>query len=121
MASKKPKERTEPRRRRGIKPLYVLIPMALMLLSGGAWLLAAPASSPGGPPPELDEEPSLVLNEEPAPAFSEGPRLVFDEASFDFGTVPLDTVVEHSFVYRNAGDEPLVLQDNLEIEAVEGC
>lgn len=119
MASKKPKKRTKPRRRtsrrrrRGINPLYALIPIALVLLSGGAWLLATPASSPGGPPPVLDEEPPLVLGE--------GPRLVFDETSFDFGTVPLDTVVEHDFVYRNAGDVPLVLQDEPEIEAIEGC
>ena len=122
MASKKPKrpkKRMQPRRRtsrrsrQGLKLSYVLIPIVLVSLVGGVWLLATPASSPGEPPP--------VLGEEPAPASSEGPRLVFDETSFDFGTVPLDTVVEHSFVYRNAGDAPLVLQDVPGIEAVEGC
>jgi hypothetical protein len=70
----------------------------------------------------VDEEPPpAVVDEEPAPASSEGPRLVFDETSFDFGTVPLDTLVEHDFVYRNVGNAPLVLQDKPEIETVEGC
>lgn len=80
---------------------------------GGIWLLTIPASSPGEPP--------SVVDEEPAAASSEGPRRVFDETSFDFGTVPLDTVVEHDFVYRNAGDAPLVLQDERQIEAIEVC
>ncbi|MFQ5813668.1 MAG: hypothetical protein ACE5I2_10855 [Anaerolineae bacterium] len=69
----------------------------------------------------VDEEPPPVVDEEPAPASSEGPRLVFDETGFDFGAVPLDAVVEHSFVYRNVGNAPLVLQDEPAIEAVEGC
>ena len=129
MASKKPKrpkKRMQPRRRtsrrsRQLKLSYVLIPIVLVSLVGGVWLLATPASSPGGPPPVVDEEPPPVVDEEPAPASTEGPRLVFDETSFNFGTVPLDTVVEHDFVYRNAGDAPLVLQDEPGIEAVEGC
>ncbi len=125
--SKKPKKRTQPRRRtsrrsrQGLKLSYVLIPIVLVSLVGGALLLATPASSPGEPPPVVGEEPAPVADEELAPASSEGPRLVFDETSFDFGTVPLDTVVEHSFVYRNAGDAPLVLQDEPGIETVEGC
>ncbi len=125
--SKKPKKRTQPRRRtsgrsrQGLKLSYVLIPIVLVSLVGGALLLANPPSSPGGPPPVVDEELPPVVGEEPVPASSEGPRLVFDETSFDFGLVPLDTLVEHSFVYRNAGDAPLVLQDKPEIETVEGC
>ena len=125
--SRKPKKRTQPRRRtsrrrgRGMKLLYVVIPIVLVSLVGGAWLMATPASSPGGPPPVLDEEPAPVSGEGSPPVSGEGPRLVFDETSFNFGTVPLDTVVEHDFVYRNAGDAPLVLQDEPGIEAVEGC
>ena len=102
---KKPHRRTRHRRRQGINPRYMLIPVTLVLLVGGVWLLATLASSPG--------EPRLV--------FYEGPRLVFGETSFDFGTVPLNTVVEHDFVYRNLGDAPLVLQAEPEIEAIEGC
>jgi len=109
--SKRPKKRTQPRRRtsrrrrRGINLWLVLIPVALVLLVGGVWLLATPASSPEGPPP----------------LFNEGPRLVFDETSISFGTVPLGMVAKHDFVYRNVGNAPLVLLDKPEIEAVEGC
>ncbi len=140
--SKKPKKRTRPRRQtsrrsRQLKLSYVLIPIVLVSLVGGALLMANPPSSPGVPPPVVDEEPppvvdeepapvvdeepAPVVDEEPAPASSEGPRLVFDETSFDFGAVPLDTLVEHDFVYRNVGNAPLVLQDKPEIETVEGC
>ena len=130
MASKKsirPKKRTQPRRRtsrrrgQGLKLSYVLIPVVLLSLVGGTWLLTTPARSPGGRPRVLDEEPPAVVDEEPARASSKGPRLAFDETSFDFDIVPLDTLVEHDFVYRNTGDALLVLQDQPEIEAVEGC
>ena len=132
--SKKPKKRTRPRRQtsrrsRQLKLSYVLIPIVLVSLVGGALLMANPPSSPGVPPPVVDEEPPPVVDEgpppvvdeEPAPVVDEGPRLMFDETSFDFGTVPLDTLVEHDFVYRNVGNAPLVLQDKPEIETVEGC
>lgn len=124
--SKKPKKRTRPRRQtsrrsRQLKLSYVLIPIVLVSLVGGALLMANPPSSPGVPPPVVDEEPPPVVDEEPAPVVDEGPRLVFDETSFDFGAVPLDTLVEHDFVYRNVGNAPLVLQDKPEIETIEGC
>ena len=125
--SKRPKQRMQPsrrtsrRRRPGLKLAYVMIPIVLVSLVGGTWLLTTPVRSPGGPPPVLDEDPAPVVDEEPALASSEGPRLAFDETSFDFGRVPLDTPVEHDFVYRNTGDALLVLQDQPEIQAVEGC
>jgi hypothetical protein len=93
--------------------LYVLIAVVVVLLSVGVWLLANAGSTPGGT--------AAGAGEEPTPAFTGGPRLVFDETSVDFGTVPLNMAVEHTFVYRNVGDAPLVLQGEPQIETVEGC
>ena len=48
LSRKKPKKRARRRRRKqGMNPLYALIPVALVLLVGGAWLLRAPATSSG--------------------------------------------------------------------------
>ena len=44
---KRPRGRASRHRRRRIRPLYVLIPVALVVLVGGGWLLATTASSPG--------------------------------------------------------------------------
>jgi hypothetical protein len=112
-----------------LKPSYVLIPIVLVALVGGTWLVTTPARSPGGSPPVLAEEPAVSVDEEPpvasseesTPASREGPRLAFDETSVDFGAVPLDTLDKHDFVYRNTGDSLLVLQGQPQIEAVEGC
>lgn len=106
---KKPQGQPSHSRERGINPLYLLIPVALVLLVGGGWLLATTESRPN--------QPRLATTE----SSSDQPRLVFDETSFDFGTVPLNQVVEHDFLYRNAGDGLLVLQDDPEAEALEGC
>ncbi|MEE8391564.1 MAG: PCYCGC motif-containing (lipo)protein [Anaerolineae bacterium] len=53
MPSKNPKRQTKPhRRKRGTNPLYVLIPVALVMLTGGVWLLmTSPASSGTSEPP----------------------------------------------------------------------
>lgn len=50
-------------------------------------------------------------NEEARPTESpRGPRLVCDEPTFHFGEVPNDRDVEHAFVLRNVGDEPVEIQ-----------
>jgi len=43
---REPRHRAGRRQRRGLNLLYVLIPVALVLLGAGAWLLANPASAP---------------------------------------------------------------------------
>ncbi len=45
---KRPRGRARRRRRRRIHPLYVLIPVALVVLVGGGWLLANNTSSSPG-------------------------------------------------------------------------
>jgi hypothetical protein len=51
----------------------------------------------------------------------EGPRIQFDETYFDFGQVPADEYVEHTFTYRNVGTQPLILQKEVLATAEEGC
>lgn len=50
-----------------------------------------------------------------------GPRLVFDQTEVDFGKVPFNKTVEHSFVYRNVGTAPVTILEKPSIETVEGC
>ncbi len=57
----------------------------------------------------------------PATERVEGPRIQFDETYFDFGQVPVDTFVEHTFTYRNIGTQPLVLEKQVLATAEEGC
>ncbi|MCL4472749.1 MAG: DUF1573 domain-containing protein [Actinobacteria bacterium] len=49
-----------------------------------------------------------------------GGRLQIAEASFDFGTVPIDTKVDHTFTIRNIGTGPLQLGP-LSVKRLEGC
>ncbi|SDH07200.1 Protein of unknown function [Psychroflexus sediminis] len=39
------------------------------------------------------------------------PVMEFDEAMHDFGTVEEGEVVEHTFVFTNTGDAPLIVSD----------
>ncbi len=41
-----------------------------------------------------------------------GPRIKFTEESFDFGRIPEDNIVEHTFTFTNTGDEPLQIKDS---------
>lgn len=54
-------------------------------------------------------------------AAANGPRIAVEEESFDFGKVPLNKVVSHTFRIRNAGSAPLVLNGEPLVRAVQGC
>ncbi len=51
-----------------------------------------------------------AVNQNAAPA---GPTttMSFDETEFNFGTVTDGEVVEHTFTFKNTGDEPLIISD----------
>ncbi len=38
-----------------------------------------------------------------------GPQLEYDSANYDFGKVEMGTVIRHTFIYRNTGDEDLII------------
>lgn len=50
-----------------------------------------------------------------------GPRIAVPEESFDFGKVPLDKMVSHSFVIKNVGTENLTFLGRPQVRAVQGC
>lgn len=50
-----------------------------------------------------------------------GPRLALEEESFNFGKVPLDKVVAHTFRLKNVGSESVVLSGRPQVRAAEGC
>lgn len=56
-----------------------------------------------------------------APAAGNGPRIAWDETVYDFGPVPFNKQVEHSFVYRNTGDAPLTILERPTVETIVGC
>ncbi len=39
-----------------------------------------------------------------------GPMLSITQGVYDFGTVPEGTIIKHSFIIKNNGDEPLLVQ-----------
>ena len=48
------------------------------------------------------------------PVFEEpvnGPKIVFAEASFDFGDIEQGDIVEHVFKFENTGNQPLILSN----------
>lgn len=49
-----------------------------------------------------------------------GGRMQIAETSYDFGSVPVDQNVEHSFTIRNTGSGPLSL-GKLDVKRLEGC
>ncbi len=49
------------------------------------------------------------------------PRIEVEEESFDFGRVPLNKVVSHTFLIKNVGDAPLILMEKPSVRAVQGC
>lgn len=50
-----------------------------------------------------------------------GPRIAVEETSFDFGKVPLDKVVSHTFKIKNVGNAPLLFKGEPPVRAVQGC
>ncbi len=45
-----------------------------------------------------------------APALAEGPRIVLESGDFDFGSVYAGRKVEHTFRFKNSGDQPLMIE-----------
>ena len=58
---------------------------------------------------------------EQASPVATGPRIAIPEDSFDFGKVPLNKVVSHSFTIKNVGTAPLTLLGEPPVRAVQGC
>ncbi len=61
-----------------------------------------------------------VLSQD-APVFEEpqnGPKIMFSEASFDFGEITQGDIVKHVFTFENTGNEPLILSD---VRTTCGC
>jgi hypothetical protein len=56
-----------------------------------------------------------------AAPFQGGPRLAVDTELIDFGPVRFDQMVQARFLLRNVGDQPLRLDANPPVKAVEGC
>lgn len=50
-----------------------------------------------------------------------GPVVAVEQDLFDYGDVKVDTPIETLFRLRNAGDQPLKIAGNPEVELVEGC
>ena len=53
-------------------------------------------------------------------AADSGGRMQIAETSYDFGSVPVDQKVEHSFAIKNTGSGPLSL-GRLDVKRLEGC
>lgn len=49
-----------------------------------------------------------------------GGRIQITETYYDFGRVPIDTTVEHTFEIKNSGTGPLYLQQPI-VKLLEGC
>lgn len=49
------------------------------------------------------------------------PRLQIDGDSIDFGQVPFNKHLEHTFRLKNSGRGPLFILETPEVKALEGC
>lgn len=38
------------------------------------------------------------------------PQITFEETTFDYGDIQADSTITHVFVFRNTGDEPLIIE-----------
>lgn len=50
-----------------------------------------------------------------------GSKIVFAEDSFDFGQIPYNRKVTHTFQFQSAGNSPLLLAKEASSKPVEGC
>lgn len=68
---------------------------------------------------------ALPFGEPPKPVESsttgDGPRLVFAEQVADYGDVPIEETINHSFEFTNTGNAPLIIDGNPTVETVAGC
>lgn len=51
----------------------------------------------------------------------QGSKIVFEEDEFDFGQIPYNRKVTHTFRFRNPGTSPLMLARNAMSIPVVGC
>jgi hypothetical protein len=51
----------------------------------------------------------------------QGSKIVFFEDTFDFGLVPENRRVTHTFRFRNTGTAPLLLARHVKSKPIEGC
>ncbi len=50
-----------------------------------------------------------------------GSKIAFMEDSVDFGQVPYDRKVTHTFHFKNEGTSPLVLATHVSSKVIKGC
>lgn len=67
---------------------------------------------PATPPPSPTLTSTMVAH---------SPHIVFQREAFDLGDVPVDKMSMVHFVYRNTGDVPLLVEEEPEVETLEGC
>jgi len=58
--------------------------------------------------PTIDNPNVVSENEAPNP---NAPVMTFAESEFDFGDIPADTKVKHTFTFTNTGKSPLLIED----------
>ena len=86
------------------RAILMIVPLALLMV------LAASACEEASPPASSPAQGSVA-----------GARIsVVDSDTVDFGQVPLDTMVRHTFNIQNVGSETLTLR-NVSVKVVEGC
>ena len=95
------KEQTPPRHKRLLIPGLLALALAVGLATW--WFLQKPTSVSF------------------AAQHTGGPRLAVDRDLIDFGSVRFEKFVTARFRLRNAGDQPLRLVVDRQVEAVEGC
>ena len=66
------------------------------------------AASDAAANPTVDNPNVVKENEAPNP---NAPVMTFAEGEFDFGDIPADTKVHHTFTFKNTGKSPLLIQD----------
>ena len=96
-----------------IRPAVALAGVALFLLvagvaCGGGGSKTSPGAVAGSPEASAEE------------AFQGGPRAYVAEPVVDFGQVPFNKVVSHTFRLKNVGDKPLKIED-VSVKTLEGC
>lgn len=59
-----------------------------------------------------ETEAAITYKGEPkAAAITNGAAILFDETSYDFGTILIGTIIEHDFTFKNTGNIPLIIKD----------
>ena len=88
--------------------------MALLIIFLSFVDIMAPEQSHGDDPSEKSD-PQGDVKQVP------GSKIVFAEDSFDFGQIPYNRKVTHTFQFQNAGTAPLLLARKVWSKPIEGC